>query len=129
MRPQDLIQAFSRTNRIFDSKKRYGHIITFQRPEAFKEAVDNALKLYSNGGENDVTAPDWAEEKANFIQAWIDFQVKVEDVENYVITIEQASSPQLRRIAKEKTMVMIISLISTTNWNPSKSTRLTMLTS
>ena len=38
MRPQDLIQAFSRTNRIFDSKKRYGHIITFQRPEAFKEA-------------------------------------------------------------------------------------------
>ena len=100
MRPQDLIQAFSRTNRIFDSKKRYGHIITFQRPEAFKEAVDNALKLYSNGGENDVTAPDWAEEKANFIQAWIDFQVKVEDVEKYVITIEQATSPQLRRIAK-----------------------------
>ena len=100
MRPQDLIQAFSRTNRIFDSKKRYGHIITFQRPEAFKEAVDNALRLYSNGGENDVTAPGWAEEKANFIQAWIDFQVKVEDVENYVITIEQATSPQLRRIAK-----------------------------
>ena len=100
MRPQDLIQAFSRTNRIFDSKKRYGHIITFQRPEAFKEAVDNALRLYSNGGENDVTAPDWDEEKANFIQAWIDFQVKVEDVENYVITIEQATSPQLRRIAK-----------------------------
>ena len=100
MRPQDLIQAFSRTNRIFDSKKRYGHIITFQRPEAFKEAVDNALRLYSNGGENDVTAPDWVEEKANFIQAWIDFQVKVEDVENYIITIEQATSPQLRRIAK-----------------------------
>ena len=64
MRPQDLIQAFSRTNRIFDSKKRYGHIITFQRPEAFKEAVDNALKLYSNGGENDVTAPDWAVRKS-----------------------------------------------------------------
>ena len=62
--------------------------------------MDNALKLYSNGGENDVTAPDWAEEKANFIQAWIDFQVKVEDVENYIITIEQATSPQLRRIAK-----------------------------
>ena len=50
MRPQDLIQAFSRTNRIFDDKKRFGHIITFQCPQAFKEAVDNALKLYSNGG-------------------------------------------------------------------------------
>ena len=44
--PQDLIQAFSRTNRIFDDKKHFGHIITFQRPQAFKEAVDNALKLY-----------------------------------------------------------------------------------
>lgn len=46
MQPQDLIQAFSRTNRIFDSSKTYGHIITFQKPLAFKEAVDNALKLY-----------------------------------------------------------------------------------
>lgn len=53
MQPQDLIQAFSRTNRIFDSSKTYGHIITFQKPLAFKEAVDNALKLYSNGGENE----------------------------------------------------------------------------
>ena len=39
MQPQDLIQAFSRTNRIFDSSKTYGHIITFQKPLAFKEAV------------------------------------------------------------------------------------------
>ena len=66
MRPQDLIQAFSRTNRIFDDKKHFGHIITFQRPQAFKEAVDNALKLYSNGGENEVLAPSWEEEKRNF---------------------------------------------------------------
>lgn len=113
MRPQDLIQAFSRTNRIFDSKKRYGHIITFQRPDAFKEAVDNALKLYSNGGENDVTAPDWAEEKANFIQAWIDFQVKVEDVETISSRLSRPlahNSVALPRLTKPLTSIWHLSV-------------------
>ena len=89
MRPQDLIQAFSRTNRIFDSKKTYGHIITFQKPLAFKEAVDNALKLYSNGGENDVLAPSWEEEKRNFLKAWAEFKGQVTDFEEGV-ALEQA---------------------------------------
>ena len=69
MRPQDLIQAFSRTNRIFDDKKHFGHIITFQRPQAFKEAVDNALKLYSNGGENEVLAPSWGRREAQLLKS------------------------------------------------------------
>ena len=37
-----LIQAFSRTNRIFDKNKSYGQIVTFQAPVSFKESVDNA---------------------------------------------------------------------------------------
>ena len=45
----DLIQAFSRTNRIFDKNKTYGQIVTFQAPKLFKESVDNAVKLYSAG--------------------------------------------------------------------------------
>ena len=32
MGPHDLIQAFSRTNRIFDKNKTYGQIVTFQAP-------------------------------------------------------------------------------------------------
>lgn len=66
MKPQDLIQAFSRTNRLFDRSKNYGQVVTFQKPILFKEAVDDALRLYSNGGENSVLAPTWEEEKENF---------------------------------------------------------------
>lgn len=100
MRPQDLIQAFSRTNRIFDSSKTYGHIITFQRPLAFKEAVDNALKLYSNGGENEVLAPSWEEEKRNFLRSCSDFKNLATD--DYVndLDLEQVSTPELRKLAK-----------------------------
>ena len=100
MRPQDLIQAFSRTNRIFDDKKHFGHIITFQRPQAFKEAVDNALKLYSNGGENEVLAPSWEEEKRNFLKAWAEFKGQVTEFEEEGIALEQAPTAQLRKVAK-----------------------------
>ncbi|MEE0499574.1 MAG: type I restriction endonuclease subunit R, partial [Streptococcus sp.] len=100
MRPQDLIQAFSRTNRIFDDKKHFGHIITFQRPQAFKEAVDNALKLYSNGGENEVLAPSWEEEKRNFLKAWAEFEGQVTDFKDEGVALEQAPTAQLRKVAK-----------------------------
>ena len=49
MGPHDLIQAFSRTNRIYDTNKTYGQIVTFQAPMLFKKCVDNAVKLYSAG--------------------------------------------------------------------------------
>lgn len=45
MAPQNLIQAFSRTNRIFDKSKRYGMIVIFQRSAQFQTAVDGALLL------------------------------------------------------------------------------------
>ncbi len=100
MQPQDLIQAFSRTNRIFDSSKTYGHIITFQKPLAFKGAVDSALKLYSNGGENEVLAPSWEEEKRNFLRSCSDFKNLATD--DYVngLDFEQVSTPELRKLAK-----------------------------
>lgn len=65
MGPHDLIQAFSRTNRIFDKNKTYGQIVTFQAPKLFKDSVDNAVKLYSAGGTNDSILAEWDEvEKA-----------------------------------------------------------------
>lgn len=69
MQLQDLIQAFSRTNRLFDKEKKYGQIVTFQTPLTFEQKVKEALLLYSNGGENEVLAPDWQEAKAALIQA------------------------------------------------------------
>ena len=59
MHPHDIVQAFSRTNRLFDKPKQAGQIVTFQSPHKFKQAVDEALILYSAGGQASVLAPDW----------------------------------------------------------------------
>ncbi|WP_062350000.1 type I restriction endonuclease subunit R [Bacillus kwashiorkori] len=69
MKPHDLIQAFSRTNRLFDKLKKYGQIVTFQTPKTFEKKVKEALVLYSNGGENAVLAPDWNEAKQDFLDS------------------------------------------------------------
>lgn len=61
MQPHDIIQAFSRTNRILNDKKRYGQIVTFQYPESFNVAVQKAIGLYSGGGESFVLAPPFNE--------------------------------------------------------------------
>lgn len=66
MNPQNIIQSFSRTNRIFDQDKKYGNIVTFQFPKTFSDAIDDALRLYSQGGVGDVLAPTWEESKSKF---------------------------------------------------------------
>lgn len=70
MNPQTIIQAFSRTNRIFNKNKEYGQIRTFQYPNTFKAAIDHALDMYSNGADlNMIKAPSWEESRNRFIQA------------------------------------------------------------
>lgn len=70
MNPHNLIQAFSRTNRLFDNKKIYGNIVTFQSPKAFKSAVDDAVSLFSNGAKlSEVIAPDWDHAEEDFKQS------------------------------------------------------------
>lgn len=69
MSPHGIIQAFSRTNRIYDANKGFGQIVTMQGPDLFREQVDQALVLYSNGGENYVTAPTYEEAYEAFAQA------------------------------------------------------------
>lgn len=49
---QGLIQAYSRTNRVYGKNKEFGSIINYQYPRLTKEAVDTALKLYGCGGKN-----------------------------------------------------------------------------
>ena len=69
MGPHDLIQAFSRTNRIFDSNKAYGQIVTFQAPVLFKECVDNAVKLYSAGSTEVALLAEWDKVEPAFKRA------------------------------------------------------------
>ena len=47
---QDLIQAYSRTNRVFGKDKEFGTIVNFQYPRLTKQKVETALKLYGSGG-------------------------------------------------------------------------------
>ncbi|MDD6857697.1 MAG: type I restriction endonuclease subunit R [Lachnospiraceae bacterium] len=69
MGPHDLIQAFSRTNRIYDKNKTYGQIVTFQAPHMFKESVDNAVKLYSAGSTEMAMLAEWEEVEPAFRKA------------------------------------------------------------
>ena len=74
MKPQHLIQAFSRTNRLFDKSKRYGQVITMQTPALYNKLIDEALVLYCNGGTNDVAAPSWEATKQKFTEALADLR-------------------------------------------------------
>lgn len=69
MSAQNIVQAFSRTNRLFDKHKKFGMVVAFQRSEEYKEAVDYALTLYSNGGTTEVSAPSFKEIETEFKNA------------------------------------------------------------
>ncbi|QTD39476.1 type I restriction endonuclease subunit R [Sporosarcina sp. Te-1] len=47
---QGLIQAYSRTNRVYGANKEFGTIINFQYPKITEEMVNVALRLYGSGG-------------------------------------------------------------------------------
>lgn len=49
---QDLVQAYSRTNRVFGSNKEFGTIINFKFPRITEEIVNTALGLYGSGGKS-----------------------------------------------------------------------------
>jgi len=49
---QGLIQAYSRTNRVFDKSKEFGSIVNFQYPRMTEETVNTALELYGSGGKS-----------------------------------------------------------------------------
>ncbi|WP_430112036.1 type I restriction endonuclease subunit R, EcoR124 family [Paenibacillus sp. B1-33] len=49
---QGLIQAYSRTNRVFGSNKEFGTIVNFQYPRLTEQLVNQALKLYGSGGKS-----------------------------------------------------------------------------
>lgn len=49
---QGLIQAYSRTNRVFGKNKEFGTIINFTCPKITEESVQRALELYGSGGKS-----------------------------------------------------------------------------
>lgn len=75
MAPHKLIQAFSRTNRLFDKNKKYGYVVTFQSPGSYKNAIDNALELFTSGGSGVVISPEFDEVEKQFREAMTKFRL------------------------------------------------------
>lgn len=55
---QSLVQAYSRTNRVYGKEKEFGSIINFMYPAITEENVDYALKLYGSGGTSSTAIVD-----------------------------------------------------------------------
>ena len=111
-KPQELIQAFSRTNRIFDDGKPYGNIKIFRTPHLYKEKVDQALRLYSNGGEESVLAPTWDEAKARFEKATGDFLSHVPAPEKVIqscqtLTQQKAFASYYQKMVRAKEHLVV----------------------
>lgn len=69
-----LLQAFSRTNRVLNEKKRFGKIICFRN---LKNNVDTAIKLFSNSDNpEDIVRPPFEEVKRQYRQLATDFLQK-----------------------------------------------------
>ncbi|MCR4943663.1 MAG: HsdR family type I site-specific deoxyribonuclease [Clostridium sp.] len=82
---QGLIQAYSRTNRIYGKNKEFGTVVNFQYPGITKEIVETALKLYGSGGKSSraiVDSYSVAVEKYNI------------EVEKMIKTLKEPSSWQ-----------------------------------
>lgn len=69
-----LLQAFSRTNRVLNEKKRFGKIVCFRD---LKNNVDTAIKLFSNSDNpEDIVRPPFEEVKQEYRTLAIEFLQK-----------------------------------------------------
>lgn len=96
----DVIQAFSRTNRLFGPEKPFGIIKYFTRPERMKKNIDDALELYVNQPLSVFT--DKLEANLEYINQnfkAIDQLFKAEGIEYYA-TLPQAEASR-KKFAKE----------------------------
>lgn len=69
-----LLQAFSRTNRVLNEKKRFGKVVCFRD---LKNNVDTAIKLFSKtDNPEDIVRPPYGKVKKEYLQLTTDFLEK-----------------------------------------------------
>lgn len=104
-RLQNLVQAYSRTNRIYNKDKEFGSIVNFQYPRITEEAVNIALRLYGSGGtstraivEDYDTAVDKLSIKIEEMKAsladpsdWESLKSEKEDKELFILSFRDAN--------------------------------------
>ena len=85
LRYHGLIQAYSRTNRLLNSDKPHGNIVSFRN---LKEATDKALALFGDEGAKEVVFKKPYEEQKK------EFDAKLTELRDQVPTIESVDSLQ-----------------------------------
>ena len=65
-----LLQAFSRTNRVLNEKKRFGKVVCFRD---LKSKVDESIKLFSNGNPIEIVRPPFDDVKTHYQELIKDF--------------------------------------------------------
>ena len=102
---QSLVQAYSRTNRVYGEGKDFGSIVNFQSPEETKKQVEEALKLYSSGGSSTVAlVATYEEAVSEFSQAlgemerllpnptdWQEFKGREKETEEFLQAFSEAN--------------------------------------
>ena len=100
---QSLIQAYSRTNRLYGREKEFGSIVNFQYPRITEEMVNEALVLYGSGGESSpaIVAP-YPEAVDEFVLHVADLKWALEDPTNWqdLETDEEAKEAFLNAFKK-----------------------------
>ena len=103
---QGLVQAYSRTNRIYGKAKEFGTIINFMYPRITKESVDRALKLYGSGGESSPAIVDTYDVAVSHLNVlikamrdelpnpvdWINIQGDLEAMLKFIVAYKNAAS-------------------------------------
>ena len=85
----DLIQAYSRTNRLFDrTLKPWGNIVNYRTPVKAEELMNDALSIYSNRGSADLTGSGDKVDPIGPIVAK-PFEKQVEDVTKIVEKLKE----------------------------------------
>lgn len=80
MEYHSLLQAFSRTNRVLNDKKRFGKIVCFRD---LKEKVDSSIKLFSNGDNpEDIVRPAFEVVKKEYQELTTRFLKKYPETES-----------------------------------------------
>ncbi|HZK09993.1 MAG TPA: DEAD/DEAH box helicase family protein, partial [Clostridia bacterium] len=92
---QGLIQAYSRTNRIYGKEKEFGSIVNFQYPKITEEQVNTALTLYGSGGASSRAIVE------NYDTAVEKLSIKVEEMIKSLEDPSQWESLNLDEKAKE----------------------------
>lgn len=117
---QNIIQAFSRTNRLFGHDKPFGTIRYYRKPHTMQRNVENAVKLYSGNKPEGLFADNLAKNLTKMNQIFADIKdvFTVAGVENFdKLPAEQASIAQFAQLFKKFNEYLEASEIQGFTWN------------